>query len=540
VKWLALLLMLALPASATVVVRQVDVLDIVSGPTTNPLGMAQSDPFRYRVTSVQGTSVLSYVGSTAVTGLLTDVRLGDVVGRATGTINNAAGGEFTFYLTPGALLDVGAYYEFRGYVYGATGVIGTVAWDPVTMGGAACSSCAAVVVVSGGSADGVGPVSNVTVGASNSWTAATGALVISSNNPPIGYGSTNEPAGTLWYTADGWLLSGTNDMAGSGSSGMATWTNTADGGEFGISNVGWFASARNTYLNTNDIPVGFFAGGGYRNRFGALLFAPGYSNFEGSIFVGGYSNLYQHNAGRGLVAAGGISNTLNTADMTALALIGGANNYASGASSYAGLVGGQRETILATHSFVGGGQDGLMSGSHSGKFGRGTTNSSSAYGLNWGYLSALRSAPFGFAGGDRCEAQATGAIALGSRARPSHNWAFVWAGLGPGVVGSSATNQWVFGNISGGFGIGTTSPVPGGLSVAGAFGHANGGRAVLTGGVCIITLPVAMPDANYRIQLTYATDPTLLTPLGATGTASAIYVWGSGSNPFYWEAQDNQ
>jgi len=237
VRWLALLLLLAMPASATVVVRQVDVLDIVSGPTTNPLGMAQSDPFRYRVTSVQGTSVLSYVGSTAVTGLLTDVRLGDVVGRATGTINNAAGGEFTFYLTPSALLDVGDYYEFRGYVYGATGVIGTVAWDPVTMGGAVCSTCRTVVVVGGGIADGVGPVSNVTVGASNSWTAATGALVISSNSPPIGYGVTNQPSGTLWYTADGWLLSGTNDTASGISGGIDLGGNVISNGAARLASV---------------------------------------------------------------------------------------------------------------------------------------------------------------------------------------------------------------------------------------------------------------------------------------------------------------
>lgn len=129
----AILLVLAVAAPAGVVIRDNDVTEITGGPTTNTLTLTHGEKLTYRIASVQGTNVVPWTGATAVTGLLYDVRLGDLVARGTGVINSAAAGVFTVHFVTPAILEPGPYYELQAVVYSLTGAVGTIAWDPATV-----------------------------------------------------------------------------------------------------------------------------------------------------------------------------------------------------------------------------------------------------------------------------------------------------------------------------------------------------------------------------------------------------------------------
>ena len=190
-----LLCLLAGSAGAIVVDRVNDTTGLDTEVTTNTVTMRHGDWFRYRVQATQGTNVLPYTGATSIQGTLVDARLGDVVARATGTVNSADAATFTLYLLPGTILDTGAWYRLKSWVYAGTNLLGTVIHDPVNMLGAEATS--------GG---GGGSVA-ITV------TAATPASV--TVNQPSGVTSLNGLTGPVTVAAGGLGLRVTTNASGS-------------------------------------------------------------------------------------------------------------------------------------------------------------------------------------------------------------------------------------------------------------------------------------------------------------------------------------
>lgn len=336
---------------------------------------------------------------------------------------------------------------------------------------------------------------------------------------------------------------------------------TIDGTLSDLFTNGWLVASilapDNQYLNTNDIPRQFGWIGGQRNRFLPGLFQPGGTNVYGLVGGGGYSNAWLMSTAQGTMIAGGVSN-FALQDISGAALVGGIGNSINNAK-HAGWLGGRSCTVNGEASASLGGQGNTISGGWT--IGGGRENIAAAnYGAIAGYQNQIQAgalwsaivggrtnviagptyAVIGGGGWNTIGSGGVGATIPGGLS----NTVLSAGGFAAGnsaVVSATGTNSFMFNGAQTGWTNSTPRStvfnMPGGFTVRGAEYGSNAGRGVLTGGVCVINLPFAMSDAAYSIHLTYATDAALLTPLSATGTTSAIYILGSGNNPFHWQVK---
>lgn len=360
----AILLLVAVAAPAGVVIRDNDVTEITGGPTTNTLTLTHGEKLTYRIASVQGTNVVPWNGATAVTGLLYDVRLGDLVARGTGVINSAAAGVFTVHFITPTILEPGPYYELQAVVYSLTGAVGTIAWDPATV--AASESSGATINISN-------RFENITSEVINNYTSGVARLNLLTQDVQIAVTS----GGTI--TTNGNTL----ELALTGSA-QSPATNSIDLAGYQISNGAVRATGLHVGPSVYD--------GGTNN-----VALTGWATFG----AGSHHN----------VSVGG-GNTIQNTKENSLAV---GTNVTIGGSYALGF--GRDQSILANYSAGGGYQSTVGSGAQvAWAYGWANTNAGASYGTIGGgkrnYIgsSALSSI---IPGGESNEVYGIGGIALG-------------------------------------------------------------------------------------------------------------------------------
>ena len=106
--------------------------------------------------------------------------------------------------------------------------------------------------------------------------------------------------------------------------------------------------------------------------------------------------------------------------------------------------------------------------------------------------------------------------------------------------GSGLDSDTVDGYDSAAFALLAGADYSGTLRASARFSSANAGQAVLTNGVCFVTLPVAMTDAVYAVSLAYKFNNVVTSVLAVTANqgTTGFTVNGDGTNRFLWTVTD--
>ena len=323
----------------------------------------------------------------------------------------------------------------------------------------------------------------------------------------VGGGVFNAASGYLATVGGGFAqgASGSYSTIAGGYNNTASATNSTVAGGLGNS-----ATALNATVSGGDdnqaVGTNTTVGGGYGNRAegaGAVVAGGGFDGTTSwgndtagaaSVIGGGMAN-YADAYAYGATISGGIKNYAVNTNAT---VGGGLANYASGVASSIGggvqnLAGGDQATIgggatnHAAGSFgtVGGGQNNMAgdrwaviggglnnetaAGSWFATIAGGQINAVSAEGgtVGGGLANTVSGRYATVPGGNANTAAGLDSFAAGRFAQASHDGTFVWSDLSSfSGFSSTAVNQFLI-RAAGGVGIGTTTPPPGGLNVAG-------------------------------------------------------------------------
>ncbi len=447
---------------------EIRVTDGIIPLTTLPRVRLVTGPYAHRVSTVDGASGGSILGSLSVGGLnyvtgFNSYAFGSF-NTASGIECGVAGGRFSRATGQGAFVGCGfGDTASADYATVGGGLANRAAAQFSTVGGGSENKALGLYgTVSGGRLNTAsGQQSTVGAGVSNTalgnWTVVAGGKSnqATSDYASVGGGNNNTASGTQAHVGGGYTNTASGQSSGvlGGEFNIASSTWASIGGGYGNQASSNYAAIGGGVVNSVLGEKGY-VGGGYNNSAGGTSSAVvgGEVNSASGFhsFAGGGNN----NWAKGFLStiAGGDHDTANGAYS---AVLGGTDNYAG---DYATVGGGSFNRAAAHSSSIGGGYSNTTTVDYATVAGGYSNDARAQYSFIGG---GVQNQAYGRAacvpGGEYNQADSTYCFAAGYWAVAQHPGCFVWGDSSDYQFASTADNQFLI-RARGGVGIGTNAP----------------------------------------------------------------------------------